>query len=656
MATNETVRLIIEGDGSGAVEALGSVGQSIGLNLAPLAGGALVAGAVAGVAAIGGAALNMSQEFDGAMNTFSARTGTAADDLGAFRDVATDIFTNNWGDSLGDVADAMATVQTITGAGADEIEGLTTRALIMRDVFDTDVNESVLAAQALMSEFGLSGEQAMDFITTGMQRGLNSSGDFLDSIGEYSNLFSDAGFSAEQMFGVMESGQAAGVLGTDKISDAVKEFGIITSEMGEGARQAFSDLGYDIDPLMAMLQDGSMTTAELFGMVAEDVQKIEDPLMRAQVQTALFGTMAEDLGVSFTDGLTTATVALQDMEGATMAAGDTVSQGLGPAWEGFTRTVSTALLPLGDALGQMLIGLTPHLAALGEWLGVNIPIAIETLRALWEANWPIIQTAIQTVWEYVQPNILEPLGVWFQEKIPLALETLRAIWEEVWPVVRDTIQAVWDFVQPNIFEPLGQWLGEKIPVALEALRAFWVDTAWPAIKASVNTSWEGFKASLIKIQEFFEMLPGLIDVGKQAWTATWTAISSAVQAAQAVLQPIFDAIKDFANWLSGISFDFNFNIPDIPDWMIPGSPIPLHTRWKDFGDYLDRQTFTPQFDTSQAEPVFAAANPGNFSGAGFSQPQNSTFAPSGGGGNQIVVNIYDDSAAALLLNYLEGAN
>lgn len=655
MATNETVRLIIEGDGSGAVEALGSVGQSIGLNLAPLAGGALVAGAVAGVAAIGGAALNMSQDFDGAMNNFSARTGTAADDLGGFRDAALDIFNNNWGDSLADVADSMATVQNITGLGADEVEGLTTQALIMRDVFGTDVSESVLAAQALMSEFGLSGEQAMDFITTGMQNGLNSSGDFLDSIGEYSNLFDDAGFSAEQMFGLMESGQASGVLGTDKISDAVKEFGIITSEMGEGARQAFSDLGYDVDPLMAMLQDGSLTTAELFGMVAEDVQKIEDPLMRAQVQTALFGTMAEDLGVSFTDGLTTATVALQDMEGATMAAGDTVSQGLGPAWEGFTRTVSTALLPLGDALGEMLEGLTPYLAELGQWLGENIPVAIETLKGLWDTYWPGIQATIQAVWDYVQPNILEPLGVWFTENIPLALEGLRTIWEEVWPVIQETIQAVWDFVQPTILEPLGQWLGEKIPVALEALRAFWVDTAWPAIKSAVNTAWEGFKADLEKVQEFFNGLPALIDVGKQAWEATWEAISGAVQAAKEIFQPIFDAIKQFADWLSGVSFDFNFNIPDIPEWMIPGSPIPLHTRWKDFGDYLDRQTFTPQFDTSQAEPVFAAANPGNFSGAGFSQPQNSTFAPSGGGGNQIVVNIYDDSAAALLLNYLESA-
>lgn len=652
MAINETVKLIIEGDGSSAVEALGGVGEAIGLSLGPLAGGALVAGAVAGVAAIGGAALNMSQDFDGAMNNFSARTGTAASDLEGFRDAALDIFNNNWGDSLADVADSMATVQNITGLGADEVEGLTTQALIMRDVFGTDVSESVLAAQALMSEFGLSGEQAMDFITTGMQRGLNSSGDFLDSIGEYSNLFDEAGFTAEQMFGIMESGQASGVLGTDKIADAFKEAGINIQSLSDDMLESLEIAGVDVDSMFQGLQDGSVTVADaLMSDILPAIMSLESPIEQNALGVKVFGTMWEDLGTSAFVGLSDATVALEDMQGATMAAGDTVSQGLGPAWESFTRNVSTALLPLGDALGGMLEGLTPHLATLGQWLGENIPLAIETLKGIWDAYWPGIQATLQAVWDYVQPNILEPLGVWFTENIPLALDGLRAIWEEVWPVIQETIQAVWDFVQPTILEPLGEWLGEKIPVALEALRAVWVDTVWPAVKTAVNTAWEGIKGDLEKVQEFFNMLPGLIEVGKDAWEATWGAISAAVQAAKDVLQPVFDAIKEFAEWLSGVDFSINMSFPDIPDNWWPNSPIPLHIYYKEFSDFLDTTTFEPQANFSQIE----AANPQNFGAAGFSQPQNSTFDPAGGNGRQIIVNIYDDSAAALLLNYLEAA-
>ena len=74
------------------------------------------------------------------------------------------------------------------------------------DAFGIEVNESVMAAKNLMTEFGLSGEQAMDFVAKGMQSGLNASGDFIDSISEYGNLFADAGFSADQMYSIMATG------------------------------------------------------------------------------------------------------------------------------------------------------------------------------------------------------------------------------------------------------------------------------------------------------------------------------------------------------------------------------------------------------------------------------------------------------------------
>lgn len=671
MAASSTVSLILEGQSDGATAALdavqgqlGGVGSMLG---GFMPGGVVAAGAVAGFAAIGGAALavggaalSMSEEFDGAMNRFAAQTGTAQDELGDFRDIATDIFTNNWGDSLGDVADAMAIVNQTTGAGGEELESMTQSALIMRDVFDLDVGESISTVQTLMSEFGLSSEQAFDFVTTGIQNGLNSQGDFLDSIGEYSNLFSDAGASADQFYSLMETGAAGGALGTDKISDAFKEFQIRFLEGGDEMQAAVADLtGDSWEMFMQEIQAGDSTVTDVFGTMTRLLGDVEDQTARNALQVALFGTQAEDLGVGFADGLDLASTSLADMEGATSAAGDAVSQGLGPALETFKRTVAVSLLPLGDWLGEMLTQATPHLESLGNWLGVVIPQATETLRTFWvEQAWP----AILQVGEWLSVNVfphLETLGVFLGENVPIALETLRTFWvDEAWPVIQDTIMAFWEFAEPTIFTPLGEWLGEKIPVALETLRAFWVDVAWPAIKENFITQWEEIKVGLDLIQTLFnETLPLAVETMKGVWQASWLSISSAVSAAMDVMTPIFDGIKNFASWLAGTVFSIDFELPELPEWMKTESPMKLHTAFVNFGDYLDSHTFEPKFNTSSYENAGFDPNP---SLNRFSQPQTFNSPPINTPNRtqrdeprQIVVNIYDTAAAALLLDYLE---
>lgn len=88
------------------------------------------------------------------------------------------------------------------------------------------------SAAALQKKFGLSSQEALDFIVTGFQKGLNNSDDFLDSIGEYANLFAEGNVTADQIFSLMETGISGGVLGTDKMADdlmTLREADILTS-------------------------------------------------------------------------------------------------------------------------------------------------------------------------------------------------------------------------------------------------------------------------------------------------------------------------------------------------------------------------------------------------------------------------------------------
>jgi phage-related minor tail protein len=204
-----------------------------------------------------------------------------------------------------------------------------------------------------MDEFGLTSDQAFDFMTEGIQKGLDRNDDFLDSIREYGNIFSDAGFNADEFFSIMETGAAGGVLGTDKISDAVKEFGVIMTEASDDTKTAFSDIGLDFDQMAGEVAAGNTTFAASFDDVIAGINSIEDPIKRAALQTQIFGTMAEDLGVNFTEGLSASATSLEDMSGSM----DNIiakNMTIGESMDTLKRQMVVALEPAAQELMPLL--------------------------------------------------------------------------------------------------------------------------------------------------------------------------------------------------------------------------------------------------------------------------------------------------------------
>jgi len=139
------------------------------------------------------------------------------------RGVVTDVWTEGFGDVETVTEVLIGLRQNIKGLSEEDLQYLTSNVTLMATVFEQDIEKMTGATGALMNEFGLSAEEAMDFVAAGFTRGLDSAGDFLDTVNEYSNLFEDAGFSAGQFFAILEAGQKTGVLGVDKIADVVKE-------------------------------------------------------------------------------------------------------------------------------------------------------------------------------------------------------------------------------------------------------------------------------------------------------------------------------------------------------------------------------------------------------------------------------------------------
>lgn len=325
---------------------IGSLSLSTGMTA--VAGGAAALGAAA--AAVGKYAVDFAGDVDMAMDSFQATTGIATEQAEAFEDAMLDIYNDNFGEDLNDISEAMSEVARQTKeVDPSKVAELTEYALMLRDTFGYDVNEQIRAANMLMTQFGISGDEAFTLIAQGAQKGLDKNGDMLDTINEYAVQFKQIGFDAEDMFNILISGAESGAFSVDKAGDAVKEFGIRVKDGSESTAGAFEDLGLNAMEISQSFADGGDKAQQAFKKVTDALFAMEDPLKQNQTGVALFGTMWEDLG---TDGVKALTKLTKQVDKTTDTLDDINNvkyDNLESAFKGAGRAIQTGFVqPIGD--------------------------------------------------------------------------------------------------------------------------------------------------------------------------------------------------------------------------------------------------------------------------------------------------------------------
>ena len=235
--------------------ALGKIGGVA--STAAKIGGVALAGLGSAAIAVGTKAVTGAANLDAAMGQFAASTGTAKTELDAYEETLKSIYANNYGESYEDIADAMSQVKQQMGdLNQASLQSVTESAFLLRDTFGYDVSESVRAANAMMTQFGIDGDKAMSLIAAGAQNGLDYSGELLDSISEYSVQFAKVGLDADDMFKIMEKGAETGAFNLDKIGDAVKEMSIRVVDGSATTAEGFAAIGLNADEMSAKFAAG----------------------------------------------------------------------------------------------------------------------------------------------------------------------------------------------------------------------------------------------------------------------------------------------------------------------------------------------------------------------------------------------------------------
>lgn len=183
-----------------------------------------------------------------AYNNFSNQTGIQGKELQKYKGVLDDLYDVGMGDSYEDLSETLAQiVQTTKETDPSKIKELANNALVLRDTFGFDVQESMRAVNMLMDQFGVSGEEAFNLIVQGAQNGLNKNDDLLDSINEYAVHYKQLGYNADEFFNSLKNGTDAGTFSVDKLGDAVKEFGIRIKDNSDSTVEALQQIGVVAD-------------------------------------------------------------------------------------------------------------------------------------------------------------------------------------------------------------------------------------------------------------------------------------------------------------------------------------------------------------------------------------------------------------------------
>lgn len=403
-----------------SIPLIGKIGE-LTSGLSGTAAAAIGVGAAA--AGMGVLSVGAANDMKGAMNDFFASTGIAKeqmitladgtkeviDNTDKYQGILEDIYKNNYGESFEDISNAMATVKTnMALLDNSSLQNVTESAFALRDTFEYDVAESTRAANTMMEQFGISGEEAMNMIATGAQNGLDYSGEFLDSINEYSVQFAKIGMGAEDMFKIFESGASSGAFNLDKIGDAVKEISIRVIDGSDTTKQGFELIGMNADEMASKFSAGGESAKEAFYQTIDALAAMEDPIAQNTAGVDLFGTMWEDLGPE-------AVTALSDIQDGVYQTSDAMNQikdvkydDLGSMFEELKRNIEVLLIPLGEALlpvlSTLIDSVLPILTGLLEPL---ISLFTELLTPILN----LIQQALQPLMDaflFLMDNVISP--------------------------------------------------------------------------------------------------------------------------------------------------------------------------------------------------------------------------------------------------------
>lgn len=532
---------------------------------------------------IGTKAIDAYSETENAVtkvNAYFGETGQAAEESA---NVIKSVYSDGVGESMDSVADAVLMVKKNLGDLSEtDLTNLTQQAITLDELYGIDMNETLRGVNSLMQQYGLTAQEAMDYIVVGTQNGLDKTSELGDNLSEYAGKFSQAGYSASEYFQLLDNGLKNGAYNLDKVNDAINE---VTTRLVDGTiGESIGSFSTKTQELFTSWQNGGATQKQVIDSIVADIGNCTNQQEALNLAALAFGTMAEDGNLKFITSLTSVGSTYDSVKGSAQGMFDATTTPM-QQMESNTRKLQQALVPLGEKLAELANAILPPLVSvittIGGWFErlpgpvQNFVIILGALLAAFTALTPVI-AAISVAMGALNVSMLPIIAViaavaaaiagiiaiiqnwgaitqWFGELwntictgIGAMVDSLKAWFSNLWT----HLQSVWEGIC-NVVQTAVMLLGSIIQGAIDIITLPF-QMIWENCKGIVSSVWEDIKSvvssAIHAVSSTISSVMGAIkNVISTVWNAISSKVSSVLNAIKTTVSTIFNAVKSVAS-------------------------------------------------------------------------------------------------------------
>lgn len=315
------------------------------------------------LAGVGGGAVVALTQYENSLLALQNQLGISKDEAKVFRGEMQKLAEQGY--NLNDSIQSFIQVKRIfPNLSQGELNGVIKDVQILGQTFGAESQEIVSASQQMVASFGIDAQRAMDILGAGFQTGLDSQGEWLDVMREYSVQFADMGFNAEEMFTILKAGFNEGVFSIDKIGDGVKDFGLELIELDETGTKAIQALGLSVEEVYKAMEKGGEGAKKMSLQIADAISRVEDNDARDLLGQALFATHYEDIQEALVNAYSSVLNGVEEIGDVTGQMQKNFEETFGARLQGLINR----MLPILERIGIALLPTLEMMADLAEKL------------------------------------------------------------------------------------------------------------------------------------------------------------------------------------------------------------------------------------------------------------------------------------------------
>lgn len=302
--------------------------------------------------------------------------------------------------------EATRLTKEFTGYTGEALETMRNSIAATADTMGKDFNDVLATADNLMSNYHLSGEEAMKVINDGFASGADLSGDMLNKIQQYAPTFHDAGISADQLVAILQ--QTRSGIFSDKGLDIITMASKKIREMSTATSTSLDAIGISSKQVQQDLANGTKNTFDIIQQVASKMKDFgADSQQVGDILKNVFGKQGAAAGIQLIEQLDTMSTSLDEVKKQTGAWGDVQLENIKLQKElntymssmfDFSQKGFASIITAGKQFGtkvliQIMKGLFNTINYFIDWYNESLLLrgVIQTLGAAFRGVWSVVR-------------------------------------------------------------------------------------------------------------------------------------------------------------------------------------------------------------------------------------------------------------------------